>query len=115
MPQLTPPLQPNPTVTRCSATLAFQRCGSSTATRFGRRGNARAAGKASGPVIEPRATGSQQIHGHEDVAVIKERTPQPGHAINLLAVPCWGNKEESWRARDAAGPTREVRVTPAHR
>ncbi len=59
---------------------------------------------------------SQQIHGHEDVAVIKERTPQPGHAINLPAVRCRGNKEASRRALAGAksrGPTRQVRATLA--
>ena len=35
--------------------------------------------------IHPRVL-SQQIHSHEDVAVIKERAPQPGYAINLPAV-----------------------------
>jgi len=38
------------------------------------------------------------LAGHEDVAVIKERTPQPGHAINLRAMPCGGNSEPSRRA-----------------
>ena len=37
-------------------------------------------------------------HGHEDVAAIKERTPQPGHAINLHALPCGGNNEPNRRA-----------------
>ena len=29
----------------------------------------------------------QQIHAHEEVAIIKERAPQLGHAINLCATP----------------------------
>jgi hypothetical protein len=47
-------------------------------------------------------------HGHEDVAVIKERAPQPGRAIHLRAVLCGGNCEpdgERWRARKAADLT----------
>jgi len=36
-------------------------------------------------------------HGHEDAAVIKERAPQPGHAVNLHAMPCGGNSEPSLR------------------
>ena len=37
-------------------------------------------------------------HGHENVAVIKERTPQPGHAVNLRAMPRRGNGELNRRA-----------------
>ncbi len=47
---------------------------------------------------------------------MKERTPQPGHAINLRAVRCRGNKEPSRRALAGAknrGPTRQVRATLA--
>jgi len=33
------------------------------------------------------------IHGYEDVAAIKEVTPQPGPAINLRAVPYGGISE----------------------
>lgn len=51
--------------------------------------------------IHPRVL-SQQIHSHEGVAVIKERAPQPGYAINLRAMPCGGNKEPSRRARAGA-------------
>jgi hypothetical protein len=56
-------------------------------------------------------------HGHENVAVIKERTPQPGHAINLRAMPRGGNSEPSRRALAGAksrGPhSAEVRATLA--
>ena len=40
-------------------------------------------------------------HGHEDVAVIKEPTPEPGHTVNLLAMPRGGNSEPraGWRRR----------------
>jgi hypothetical protein len=31
--------------------------------------------------------------GHENVALIKEQTAQPGHMINLRAMPCGGNSE----------------------
>ena len=34
-------------------------------------------------------------HGHENVAVIKEPTPQPGHAVNLHAVRCEGKSERN--------------------
>jgi|SRR5271157_599830 len=33
-----------------------------------------------------------------DVAVINEATPQPGHAVNLRALPCGGNDEPNRRA-----------------
>ncbi len=36
------------------------------------------------------------------VAVIKERAPQPGRAINLPKVPCPGDKEPSRRAQKAS-------------
>ncbi len=51
-----------------------------------------------------------------DVAVIKERTPQPGHAINLPAVRCRGNNGPSRRALagvKSRGPTNQVRATLA--
>jgi len=32
-------------------------------------------------------------HGHEGVAIKKERTTKPGHAVNLHAMPCGGNSE----------------------
>jgi len=32
-------------------------------------------------------------HGHENVALMKEWTPQPGRTINLRAMPCGGNTE----------------------
>jgi hypothetical protein len=32
-------------------------------------------------------------YGHENVAVVKEWTPQRGHAINLRATRCGGNSE----------------------
>jgi len=37
-------------------------------------------------------------HGHEDVAVMKERTPKPEHAVNLHAMLCGGNSEPNRRA-----------------
>jgi hypothetical protein len=37
------------------------------------------------------------LAGHEDVAVIKERTPQPGHAMNLRAARSQGNIAPSQR------------------
>jgi hypothetical protein len=40
----------------------------------------------------------QQIHAHEEVAVIKERALQLGHAINLPATPRAGNSEPNRRA-----------------
>jgi putative ATP-dependent endonuclease of the OLD family len=48
-------------------------------------------------------------HGHEVVAVIKERTPQPGNLINLRAMLCGGNSEPERRRRaqkaaDMKGP-----------
>ena len=64
-----------------------------------------AAGKAAGLESEPCATGSQQIHSHEDVAVIKERAPQPGRAIKLRAMRSEATKDragERWRTRKAA-------------
>src|SRR5208337_4547796 len=64
--------------------------------------HARAAGKAAGLESEPCATATYQIHGHEDVAVTRERTPEPGHAMNLRAVRRGGNKEPSWPARPGA-------------
>jgi hypothetical protein len=32
-------------------------------------------------------------HDHENVAVTRDRTPQPGNAVNLHAMPCGGNTE----------------------
>jgi len=44
-------------------------------------------------------------HGHQDVAVIKERTRQPRHAINLRVMPCGGETQRIWRAQgDAKQP-----------
>ena len=40
----------------------------------------------------------QQIHAHEEVAIIKERAPQLGHAINLCATPRASNSEPNRRA-----------------
>ena len=40
---------------------------------------------------------SQQVHGHEDVAVMKECASQPGHAINLHAAQSGRNSEPNWR------------------
>ena len=37
-------------------------------------------------------------HAHQDVAIIKKPTPQPGHAINLRAKQCGGNSEPNGRA-----------------
>jgi len=42
-------------------------------------------------------------HGDEDVVVIKEPAPQPGHAVNLRATPRGGNSEPYWRARKGPG------------
>jgi hypothetical protein len=54
-------------------------------------------------------------HGHENVAVTKEPTLLPGHAVNLHAMPCGGNSEPKRRAPAGAksrGPyTAEVRAT----
>jgi len=50
-------------------------------------------------------------HGHENVAVIKEPTPQPGHAINLRGTPRGGNSEPSLRAlagEKSCAPTNQV-------
>jgi hypothetical protein len=56
-------------------------------------------------------------HGHENVAVIKEPTPQPGPTINLRAMPCGGKIEPNQRALAGAksrGPqTADVRATLA--
>jgi len=41
-------------------------------------------------------------HGHENVAVIKEPTPQSSHAVHLRAMPCGGNAGPSRRARAGA-------------
>jgi hypothetical protein len=54
---------------------------------------ATAAGKAAGLESEPCATATYQIHPDEEVAVIKERAPQPGQAINLRAMPRGGHSE----------------------
>jgi hypothetical protein len=51
---------------------------------------------------EPCATATYQIHGQEDVVVIKGGTPQPGHAIKLPAVLGGGNCEPSQRAIEGA-------------
>jgi hypothetical protein len=51
---------------------------------------------------------------HEDVAVIMEGTPQPGHTINLRAMPCARNSEPNRRALLGAksrGPAKQVRAT----
>jgi len=37
-------------------------------------------------------------HTHENVAVIKEPAPQPGHAVNQRAMLCGGNSEANGRA-----------------
>jgi len=37
-------------------------------------------------------------HGHKDVAVIREGTPRPGHAVNLHAMPCRDDSQPSRRA-----------------
>jgi hypothetical protein len=42
---------------------------------------------------------SKQSHSHEDVAVIKDRTPQPGHAVNLHVIICGGNSEPKGERR----------------
>ncbi|MGA3165818.1 MAG: hypothetical protein ABSF14_06835 [Terriglobia bacterium] len=51
----------------------------------------------------------------QNVAVIKEPTPQPGHTINPRGMPCGGNSEPNWRALASSksrGPhTAEVRAT----
>jgi hypothetical protein len=56
-------------------------------------------------------------HGHEDVAVIMEPTLQPGHVVNLHAMPCGGNSERNWRAQVGAKchglHTAEARATRA--
>ena len=56
-------------------------------------------------------------HGDEDVAVIQELTPRPGHAINLRAMPCGGNTEPNRRAlagvKSRGHQTAEVRATLA--
>jgi hypothetical protein len=56
-------------------------------------------------------------HGHENVAVIKERTPRPGHTVNLRGMPRGGNSEASRRARARAKSrglhAAEVRATLA--
>ena len=57
---------------------------------------------------------SQPIHGHENVAVIKEGTPQPGHAFHLRAGRRRSNKESSPGALAGAktrGPSTPVRAT----
>jgi hypothetical protein len=58
--------------------------------------------KIGGLESEPCATATYRIHAHEDVAVTKERAPQPGRAINLRAMPCEGNSEPSQRAIEGA-------------
>ena len=35
----------------------------------------------------------KKSHGHEGVAIMKERTTKPGHAVNLHAMLCGGNSE----------------------
>jgi hypothetical protein len=58
-------------------------------------------------------------HNHENVAVIKGRTTQPGHAVNLHMMPRGGNSEPNRRALARAkrrGPHKaEVRPTLALR
>jgi hypothetical protein len=58
-------------------------------------------------------------HGHENVAVIKERTPLLGHAVNLRAMPRGSNVELSRRALSGAKyrepHTAEIRATLALR
>jgi len=63
-----------------------------------------AGGKAAGLESEPCVTAAYQIHGREDVEVVQERAPQPGHAFNLRAARDGGNKEPGgrWRQRRAA-------------
>jgi hypothetical protein len=34
-------------------------------------------------------------HSHENAEAIKDRTPQPGHAVNLHLVRCGGNSESN--------------------
>ena len=68
---------------------------------------ARAAAKAAGLESEPCATATYQIHGHGDGAGLKQRTPQPRHAIHLP--PCRAEAivkrtGERWRARKTADP-----------
>jgi hypothetical protein len=57
--------------------------------------------KIGGLESEPCTTATYQIHGHEDVTVIKERTPRPGHAIKPRAVRAEATKNragERWPA-----------------
>jgi hypothetical protein len=66
---------------------------------------ATAAGKAAGLESEPCATAAYQIRAHGDGAILKDRTPQPGHAIDLP--PCRAEAMvnragERWRARKTA-------------
>jgi hypothetical protein len=41
-------------------------------------------------------------NGEEDVAIIKEPTPQPGHAMKPRETPCEGNSEPNRRALASA-------------
>jgi len=51
------------------------------------------------PPPVPSSPVSRKVsHGHENVATIRERAPQPGHAINLRAMPRGGNSEQNRRA-----------------
>ena len=60
----------------------------------------------------------EQFYCHADVAVIEERAPQPGQAINLCATPCGGNSETRRRVlagTKSRGPTKQVRTTLAEK
>jgi hypothetical protein len=56
-------------------------------------------------------------HGHENVAVRMERTPQPGHAVNLRVMPCGGNNKPNGQVlvgtKTRGPPTANVRATLA--
>ena len=61
-----------------------------------------------------RQDGREVSHGHENVAVTEESTPQPGHTTNLRGMSCGGNSGPHGRALPDAksrGPTKQVRAT----
>jgi hypothetical protein len=65
------------------------------------------------PVVRPRW---EHFHAHENVAGIRIRAPQPGHATNLRAMPCRGNGEPNRRVRagtKSRGPSEQVRAALA--
>lgn len=62
--------------------------------------------------LRNRRESGKVSHGHEDVAVIKERTRQLGQGINLRAIPCGGNSEPK-RVDTSAELSRSRRDYPA--